>query len=136
MTGTRVIRTGAEAGTRIIRTGDTTAFERFSPITLTALTALTALFYAVTTKTADYTATGSDSTILVNAAGGGVTVTLPAASGSAGVLFKIKKIDATSLPVTIDGSGTETIDNGTTAVITTPYVALTVQCDGTKWWII
>jgi hypothetical protein len=101
-------------------------------LALAALQPITLL----TTKTANYTATISDGVILVDASGGGVTITLPPASGNPGVLIKIKKIDTTSLAVTIDGNAAETIDGGLTAVIVTPYVALAVQCDGTKWWIV
>jgi hypothetical protein len=91
--------------------------------------------WAATAKTSDYTAVSSDDVILVNAFAGAVTVTLPPASDNYANSFKIKKIDATSLPVTIDGNGT-TIDGGSTAVITSRYVSLTVQCDGIEWWIV
>jgi hypothetical protein len=91
---------------------------------------------SLTTKTASYTAVSTDEAIMVDASGGPVTITLPSAGGNAGKLYKIKKIDTTGGAVTIDGSGAETIDGSATAVITTPYVSLAVQCDGTEWWIV
>lgn len=65
-----------------------------------------------------------------------ITLNLPAASGNTGLQYHIKKIDSTSNTVTIDGSGSETIDGGTTAVIRSQYESVTVSCDGTEWWII
>jgi hypothetical protein len=91
--------------------------------------------WAATAKTSDYTAVPSDDVILVDASAGGVTITLPPASDNYANSFKIKKIDATSLSVTVDSNGT-TIDGSPTAVITSRYVSLTVQCDGIEWWIV
>jgi hypothetical protein len=91
---------------------------------------------ALTTKTASYTAAVTDEAILVDATSGPVTITLPSAAGNAGKLYKIKKIDTTGATVTIDANASETIDGGLTAVITAPYVALALQCDGTGWWIV
>jgi hypothetical protein len=65
-----------------------------------------------------------------------ITINLPAASGNAGLQYHIKKTDSTSNTVTIDGSGSETIDGGTTAIIRSQYESVTVSCDGTQWWII
>jgi hypothetical protein len=91
--------------------------------------------WAADSKTGDYTAGFDDEAILVDASAGAVTITLPPVADYNGKYYKIKKIDTTSLSVTIDGNGA-TIDRGATAVITSPYVSLTVQCDGTEWWIV
>ncbi len=93
---------------------------------------------AVTKAFADtpYAAAAGDYTILCNAVGGAMIVTLPAATGS-GRILNIKKIDASAYPVTIDGNGAETIDGAATYVILTQYVNITIQ-DGAAgaWYII
>lgn len=83
-----------------------------------------------------YTVVAADYTILVDASGGAVTVTLPAASSSLGRVLSIKAIDVSGGSVTIDGDGSETIDSATTQVISAQYDVITVQCDGTQWWLI
>ena len=67
--------------------------------------------------------------------GGAVTVNLPAVADSAGNVYYIKKL-GTGGDVTVDGSGSETIDGGTTAILTEQYECITVYCDGATWWII
>lgn len=74
--------------------------------------------------------------VLVDATSAAITITLPAASSSAGVTYTIKKIDATANTVTIDGNAAETIDDATTAVIVWQYEAVTIVCDGTEWWVL
>ena len=89
----------------------------------------------VSTSTAlDGTATGA--TVLVNASGGAVTITLPTAAVGEDRRYTIKKIDSSAFTVTIDGNGAETIDGATTAVITMQYESVTVQSDGTSWYIL
>ena len=91
---------------------------------------------AIATKTADYTATTADGTILVDAAAGNVTITLPTAASMAGRKLIIKKIDSSINSVTIDANGAETIDENTTAVITVQWMTYVIQSDGTTWYII
>jgi len=89
----------------------------------------------LSTQTASYTATSSDHTILCNA--GSMTVTLPAASGASGRVYVIKKISSTAGTITIDPNGTETIDGvATNTSISAQYQSLTVQSNGTSWFII
>lgn len=91
---------------------------------------------AITTKTADYTATSDDETILGDAASGAITITLPPAASSARLALNIKKIDATANPVTLDPNASETIDKSSTLDIINQYDAVTVHCDGSEWWIV
>ena len=91
---------------------------------------------AVVAKTAAYTATDRDKTILCDATSAAFSVTLPAVQGLSGREYTIKKTDSSANAVTIDGSGSETIDDGTTAVIQNQYESVTVQCDGAEWWIL
>lgn len=74
-------------------------------------------------------------TILVDATSGNITITLPAVSSSANVIFIIKKIDASANTVTIDPNASELIDGNTTEVIISQTDFRVVHCDTTAWWI-
>lgn len=88
---------------------------------------------AVTTKTANYTLTGSDDTVFADASAGGFTLTLPNPTGNSGKIFEIKKTDTTYNSVTVSSSAG--IDTDTTQVLTVPGVNIRVQSDGTKYQI-
>ncbi len=88
------------------------------------------------TKTGDYTLTADDVTVFADSSGGAITITLPAVSGLAGTFYHIKKVDTSGNSVTLDANGSETIDKQLTQVITASYTSITVQTDGTEWWII
>ena len=94
-----------------------------------------AISLPIVTKTADYTATANDSTILVDASGGAVTISLPTAVGIAGRIYTIKKVSISN-SVIIDPNGSETIDGSPTKSINSPYDAFTCQSDGANWVII
>ena len=105
--------------------------------TLTGNTYLSGgLRMAIVSKTANYTATAADQTILVSASGGAVVITLPAVAGCTGCVYNIKKTDSSVNTVTIDANSAETIDGQLTQVIATQYQCITVQSDGTSWSII
>ena len=91
-----------------------------------------ALKTPISTKVANYPITIADGTIIVNAAAGPVTITLPAAASAAEYHFTIKKIDTSSNTVTIAG----TIDGTTNYVLYSQYEAIRVQSDGSVYWII
>lgn len=78
----------------------------------------------------------NDTSLFVDATAGAITVNLPKAAESNGRILNIKKIDASGNAVTIDGDGAETIDGAATAVIALQWVCITVQSDGTQWFII
>jgi hypothetical protein len=88
-------------------------------------------------KTANYTATATDHTILCSAASGGITITLPASSGIAGRIYVIKKTNASSgvNSVTVDGNGAETID-GSASINLACKSSVMLQCDGSNWHIL
>lgn len=75
-----------------------------------------------------------DYLILANAAAGAVTVRLPIASDNLGRALVIKKIDASANVLTIDGFGSELIDNGATIALTTQYSSSRLLSDGAAWW--
>jgi hypothetical protein len=90
----------------------------------------------ISTKSSNYTLTTADGTILVNAASGGITITLPAAASAAESIFTIKKKDVTFNMVTVAAAGAELIDGAATYPLSTQYEAIKIQSDGSAWWII
>jgi hypothetical protein len=90
---------------------------------------------SIVTKTATYSATASDYTIVCNNSGA-ITINLPSASGASGRVYVIKKISAALNNVTIDGQGAETIDGAATKVLMNQYESVMIQCDGTGWYIL
>jgi len=76
------------------------------------------------------------STVLVDASGGAVTITLPTASGITGRIYTIKKTDSSANTVTVDGDGAETIDGAATHILRRQYNRVTVQSDSSNWMII
>lgn len=87
----------------------------------------------INTYTSSHTATAQDGTILVN--GFGVVITLPDASIiGAGTSYVIKLITKTT--ATIIPTGLQHIDNLTFYTLSAQYQYVTVQSDGSQWWII
>ena len=90
-----------------------------------------ALNSSVVITTTAYTAVDKNYILVDDAtAGGVVTITLPAVSGVAGRIYRIKKLGATA-NVVIDANGAELIDGATTATLTAQYEALEVYTSGT-----
>jgi hypothetical protein len=92
---------------------------------------------AIKTISADYTATGADNTILVNTSSISITLTLPAATNFAGRIYTIKKVGNGGIDkeLTINpASGT--IDGGSSYKIYNDWTYVTVQTDGSNWYII
>lgn len=96
----------------------------------------TSFMSAVTTKTANYTAVASDSTILVDTTAGAVTITLPTPVGIAGNIFNIKKIttDGNNMIITSVAGNVEGAVDITTGATTRP--SYTLQSDNANWWVI
>lgn len=63
---------------------------------------------------------------------GGITITLPTASGNPNRRIIITNV-ASSGTVTIDGEGAETIDGVASIALEGQYDSTTVVCDGTSW---
>jgi hypothetical protein len=89
----------------------------------------------ISTKTAAYTVTLTDTTLLGDATAGAFTFTLPTAASASGKRYSFKKIDASVNVVSIKGNGTELIDGVNTQVLPTQYTRLTIQSNGTAWYI-
>ena len=97
---------------------------------------------AVTAKTTTALLTEAEAgTILVSAAGGAYTVTLPTASGNTGLTYHFIKTDANYTLITLAANGAQTFnyESSTGAPVAT-YVRLNTYCaevtvvsDGTNW---
>lgn len=83
-----------------------------------------------------YTVTPRDSTLLVNATGGSITILLPACSGCTGRMYVIKRIDSSGNSISVTSDGGELIDGSATYSLTTIYQKIKVQTNGANWWII
>jgi Cu/Ag efflux protein CusF len=96
---------------------------------------------AIEIVTGNTTLNETHSTVLVNASGN-VIITLPTAASAynstdeIGRIYEIKKIDADANTVTIDGDGAELIDGAAIAALTVQYESITVQSNGTSWFIL
>lgn len=90
----------------------------------------------VVTVTGATTLTAGHDVVLCNATSAAFTVTLPAAASNTGRRYSIKKIDSSANAVTVDGNGSETVDDSTTRVLSMQYDSISIVSDGTEWWII
>lgn len=90
----------------------------------------------VTVTAASYTVLSTDHTILCDCTSNAITINLPAVASSEGRTLEIKKIDSSGNAATIDGSGSETIDGGTTKALSTQYASRIIKCNGSAWYII
>ena len=88
----------------------------------------------IVAKTAAYTMTVTDDVILCGAGNQTFTVTLPAASEATGKVYHIKNVGTGT--ITVDGNGSETIDGGTTAILTVQYESITILSSGSEWFIL
>lgn len=88
------------------------------------------------TKTTTATLTISERTVPCDATAGAFTVSLPAASTCAGLEYVVKKIDSSGNAITIDGSGSETIDGATTYSLASQYKYVIIHSNGTGWWVV
>lgn len=89
---------------------------------------------SIVSKITTYTALSTDFTILGDATSAAFSVTLPTAASSSGKLYNIKKIDSGGNAVTIQANGAELIDGANTKVISTQWVNVRIQSNGTSWF--
>lgn len=88
--------------------------------------------------TGSYTVTANDNTILADATGGSLTITLPAPTAAiAGRIYTIKKIGTGDINNTVRIlPTTATIEGGADYMIYNDWTFVTIQTDGTNWYII
>ena len=72
--------------------------------------------------------------VLVNAAGGNINITLPTAVGASFLCYN-KRIDSTGNVVNILTTGGQTIDNSSEG-IQFQYTAVQAKSDNANWWIV
>ena len=90
----------------------------------------------IATISADYTATGDDQTLLIDASGGAVTITLPDATSLPGITYDIYADDITnSATIATTSSQTIGVDGDTTIEFLSEGDNYTLQSTGTKWII-
>ena len=88
--------------------------------------------WTVKNISANYTAADGEA-LAVDASAGAVTITLP--SPSSGARVRVKKTDASSNTVTVQPSGSETIDGASSHTISQKNEAYEYVSDGTNWLI-
>lgn len=95
------------------------------------------LALAIKTITGNYTITAADNTILANTSSGAITITLPSSTGITGRIYTIKKIGSGGIDnqLTISPAA-GTIDGGASFVIYNDWTYVTLQTDGSNWYII
>ncbi|RAJ87336.1 hypothetical protein CLV59_10185 [Chitinophaga dinghuensis] len=91
----------------------------------------------IVTVTSTYTLLATDNTVLANTTSAGITVTLPSPSGITGRIYTIKKIGTGGIDnsLTINPTG-GTIDGASTYIIYNDYSYVTLQTDGSNWYVI
>jgi hypothetical protein len=96
-----------------------------------AITLLGNVGFPTVAKTANYTLTLNDDTILCN---GTFTVTLLPAATANNHRFHIKNTNTGV--ITVQANGTEKIEGTNTYPMTAQYQTVAVHSDGTQWWVI
>jgi hypothetical protein len=90
---------------------------------------------ASSTKT-KYKMSAQDFSVLVNALANTFTVTLPPANTAAGMVVFIKKTDSSSNAVTVQSSGSNTVEGTTSKPLKKQYDSLQLISNGTNEWFI
>lgn len=76
------------------------------------------------------------SVVLVDASGGARTITLPLASSCPGRTYTVKKVDSSANTVTVQRSGTDTIDGAASYTLVAQYNFVTLVNNSSNWWVI
>ena len=116
---------------------NSTPIGNVTPSTAVFTTMSTSGMYAtIATKTANYTLTTTDFTVLGNASTGAITLTLPTAVGVSGQIYTLKKIDSSANVVTIATTSAQTIDGQSSYSLSLQYAGIQVQSTNSNWVII
>ena len=89
-----------------------------------------------TTETSPAITAGNKRVILCDATAASMVVTLPPAAAALDEIYYIKKVDGTVNTVSIDGDGSDGIDNDLVQVIRDQYEGIAVISDGAEWFVI
>lgn len=85
--------------------------------------------------TSQYSVTNNNATILVNYPAAPFGVVLPSANTVVGQQYQIKKIDSSANAVTVSTTSSQTIDGNLTYSLATIYKSVTLQSDGSNYYI-
>lgn len=122
--------------------GDTAVDTRLARTSVDAWVARGALWsQGVVTKvtgtdSTPYTAALKDETICVNATSGVFQVIMPSVSGAIGKRITVIKTDSSGNAVTVSRSNTSLINGSINQTLSAQYAKITVQTDGTNWFIV
>jgi hypothetical protein len=89
----------------------------------------------VTWTNTAYAVNNNNATILVNHPSAPFGVVLPLANTVVGQQYQIKKIDSSSNAVTVSTTSSQTIDGNLTYSLATIYKSVTLQSDGSNYYI-
>ena len=89
----------------------------------------------VTWTNTAYAVNNNNATILVNYPSAPFGVVLPSASTVTGQQYQIKKIDSSANAVTVSTTSSQTIDGNLTYSLATIYKSVTLQSDGSNYYI-
>ena len=91
----------------------------------------------ITKVSTNYTVNAGDNTVLADASGSALTITLPAPGTIAGRMYTIKKVGNGGIDkeVTISTTG-GTIDGSSNYIIYNDWTFVTLQTDGSDWYVI
>jgi hypothetical protein len=101
---------------------------------------LTSIYRNVTTINTNTTLTTSVQFVKVDASGGNVTITLPAASSgfhsntSTGIWYVFYRVDNSGNTVTVQRAGSDTINGNTSFTISGQYTTVNLTCISTTTW--
>ena len=84
----------------------------------------------------DYTATSYDYTILFSTGASDRNCYLPVSSSNNGLVLNIKKIDSGIGKIVVDADSAETIDGSATVNVVNQWDVITIQNNGSNWFII
>lgn len=107
----------------------------FTPDAISLNTALNVAVASISHSDTPYNLTNKY-VVLSNASAGGIIVNLLDATICDGRTHVIKKTDSSANTVTVQASGSQTIDGSNTYVLTTQYESITIVTDGANWFII
>ncbi|MBM4251771.1 MAG: hypothetical protein FJ146_07350 [Deltaproteobacteria bacterium] len=88
---------------------------------------------AVITTNADYNLTDQDSVVLASADSGPLTMSLPSAVGIPGRQYLIKKKDSSPNIVSVEASGSETIEGAASFQLISQWMYVALISDGANW---
>ncbi|HSU29532.1 MAG TPA: hypothetical protein VLJ68_14190 [Chitinophagaceae bacterium] len=95
------------------------------------------LSMTIRTITSNTVLTGTDNTILANTTSGAITITLPNPANFSGRIYTIKKVGSGGIDNELTVSpAAGTIDGGSNYIIYNDWTYVTLQTDGTNWYII